>query len=1032
MATDLEPRKTSSKSEAYLQRKFADLGARVKRIDLIAHLLVVSLAVVCYALFIGLFDWFADNSTALAVGATRWISFGGLLGLVGFLLVQTIRCGLRRVNPYFVAHQLEATLPDAKNSLINWLDLHDETLPSAFQKTLSARAAEQLEESDIERTLPKRTNWILLGSLAAPLLGLVVLLLLGPSAFGSSMLRAFLPFYTPAPIARTHIELVLPAGGDAEVNPTESMTFIAKIEGRVPVGNRPDAPTLSYRYDTSEDYLTLPLQSDGAGAWTTQLQAARLRTGFAYKISAGDAETREFQVRVRTRTHVKKFEITYQHRTYRKLPTGPFMFPNEKETRPIIRGPRGSDVELVVRASRPMQKPSVEIMTAGAKQKLEVRKLADDAFSCRLTLDQSGQFRVAFISSDGEENSDRDWHAIEVQDDDAPRVVLTSPAKDVQVPENGTLAIEGLATSNVGLKNLTLHLRDVANAVTLAPMIYRPEISFLLDDGTYLAEIPYLDVVDFTKLKTDKDTTLFLPAGTVIEYWLEATDCSDYRKPAGNVRKSSVYKITLTAKVKEDPNRKAALDQKTKHDKKQDTDVAAQKKQGKPNQGSGDSPNPEEQYKAAEREKQDFDKKIQQGHDQDKKDKETGTTKSAQPQNADAKPEPQPSPDAPQPQTKDSPTMPEDAGSKKEQGNGASGEAKNDGAKEKPDDSATKGERKNGPEETGSGAKDAGEKGKDGPPGGAKDAGPMGMNTPKPADPKESAADEGAPMASAKASKAEMKDGPPPASVKGVEQNGPEVPNKGEQAKLDPSQPPNGHSKGGKMNEGSGESKQGSPDQASQPGSARGDDSKAKSNEPSWGDIAKMNEQLSKHDAAAEKAAQDLAGIANSSDDPGKSDIAKEALKANGRDPKTGKEEKTKGDPFGSYGKSPGISDDLKAAAANRLFAARIGQMQLDDWKKRMTPELLRKAGLSDADWQRYQKTMQAHDARVRQLNAKLFRDALNKELIGSANATGSVRDVPSTGTSSDPLDSSRVPPDLQGPNQRFSNRKVSASRTVR
>ena len=119
MATDLEPRKTSSKSEAYLQRKFADLCARIKRVELIAHLLAASLTVVCYALLVGLFDWFAGNSSAFAVGLTRWVGFAGFLGLVGFLLLQTIRCGWRRVNPYFVAHQLEATLPDAKNSLIN-------------------------------------------------------------------------------------------------------------------------------------------------------------------------------------------------------------------------------------------------------------------------------------------------------------------------------------------------------------------------------------------------------------------------------------------------------------------------------------------------------------------------------------------------------------------------------------------------------------------------------------------------------------------------------------------------------------------------------------------------------------------------------------------------------------------------------------------------------------------------------------------------------------------------------------------------
>src|SRR6516165_636667 len=162
MATDLQTRKTSSKSEAYLQRKFAELCARIRRVDLLTHLLALSLTILGYALFIGLFDWFAGNSTVTWVRATRWISFSAFFGLFCFLVVRTVRCWFRRVNPYYVAHQIEQTSPDAKNILISWLDLRDEEIPSAFQRNLSARAAEQLQQSNAEQTVRKRKNWIML------------------------------------------------------------------------------------------------------------------------------------------------------------------------------------------------------------------------------------------------------------------------------------------------------------------------------------------------------------------------------------------------------------------------------------------------------------------------------------------------------------------------------------------------------------------------------------------------------------------------------------------------------------------------------------------------------------------------------------------------------------------------------------------------------------------------------------------------------------------------------------------------------
>src|SRR5205085_950325 len=126
-------------------------------------------------------------------------------------------------------------------------------------------------------------------------------------------------------------------------------------------------------------------------------------------------------------------------------------------------------------------------------------------------------------------------------------------------------------------------------------------------------------------------------------------------------------------------------------------------------------------------------------------------------------------------------------------------------------------------------------------------------------------------------------------------------------------------------------------------------------------------------------------------------------------------DEKKAPKPGGSVGKSPGIGDDVRTAAVNREFAARIGQMQLDDWKKRLTPELLKKAGLSDADWQRYLKLAQDHDAAVRRLNAKLLQDALKKELRGGANPNAGLREVENTGVGGAPIDGIRgaPPPEL-------------------
>src|SRR5262249_52884989 len=153
-------------------RKFTELCGRIKRVDLLTHLLALALLIFTYALFIGCFDWTVGSSTAAAVQATRWIAFAGFLALFGIIGTVTVRCGLRPVNPYYVARRLEQSVPGAKNGLINWLDLHDEGLPPAFQKHLRNRASEQFEQANAEQMLPRRRNWTLLGVLGVPTLGL--------------------------------------------------------------------------------------------------------------------------------------------------------------------------------------------------------------------------------------------------------------------------------------------------------------------------------------------------------------------------------------------------------------------------------------------------------------------------------------------------------------------------------------------------------------------------------------------------------------------------------------------------------------------------------------------------------------------------------------------------------------------------------------------------------------------------------------------------------------------------------------------
>src|SRR5205085_6550446 len=103
-----------------------------------------------------------------------------------FLLVPLTR----KVNPYYAARRVEALVPNAKNSVVNWLDLHRENLPVAIRGALGQRAAKDLARADLERAISgRRAGW--LGTLVS--IGGVLLFLLLLKVGGSQSFSLFRP-----------------------------------------------------------------------------------------------------------------------------------------------------------------------------------------------------------------------------------------------------------------------------------------------------------------------------------------------------------------------------------------------------------------------------------------------------------------------------------------------------------------------------------------------------------------------------------------------------------------------------------------------------------------------------------------------------------------------------------------------------------------------------------------------------------------------------------------------------------------------
>src|SRR5262245_1559831 len=124
MATVQDRAAPAARHDAAIEAQLARARRRIRGLDLAVAGLGLAALTLAYALTVTLLD----RSLGLSA-TTRQIAFVSYLltaaVYVGFLLVRPL---LRPINPYFAARQIEQTIPGAKNSVINWLDLHDEPL----------------------------------------------------------------------------------------------------------------------------------------------------------------------------------------------------------------------------------------------------------------------------------------------------------------------------------------------------------------------------------------------------------------------------------------------------------------------------------------------------------------------------------------------------------------------------------------------------------------------------------------------------------------------------------------------------------------------------------------------------------------------------------------------------------------------------------------------------------------------------------------------------------------------------------------
>jgi hypothetical protein len=590
--------------ESFLQRQLLRAGRRTRAIDAAFAGLVLAAAALAYGICVGGADKAWELSTAVRLAG--WLLLvGGAVIYVGYVLARVLWL---RVNPQYLALCLEKTVPGAKNSIINWLDLRDRAISPTIRSSLGKRAAKDASKAETDQAVSaRRLIWpgVVAGALLLVQFGWYMA---APAQARSLLGRAFFPFDKSSIAAKTRLELIAPAGGDAAVGLNQAVVIRIAASGYVPALNQQDSLKLHFRYHDNEPFEQRPLVEDLDGTWTTTVHADQVRSGFWYKIAGGDAclpADREYRIDVRAAPRVLSWSVDFKYREYLHRPDKKVAF--KKNERPSIRELRGTEATVTIVANRALDDCRLEITSGTKTIKVAGAPLASKPDSCRFTwvLDESGEFRVVFKTKDGDANVDRNAYVLDVLPDRAPLVVLTKPGADVTVPLGSALGLEGYALDDFGVKSMQLAVKIVKapSRPDLRAKPYRDGAAtrFQLANGLFPSKLAYSDFVVLDTLRTIAGEPFALAPGMELEYWLEARDNCDYPDRIGNLGQSARYKLIIGEpekdKKKQSEDRQSAQQQAQKGQSKQDQDLAAQNAAAKA-QNDAESTDPKVQEQA--------------------------------------------------------------------------------------------------------------------------------------------------------------------------------------------------------------------------------------------------------------------------------------------------------------------------------------------------------------------------------------------------------------------------------------------------
>ena len=535
-----------NKLDSYLLNQVKKTGAQVRVIDLFTCSMKL-IAGLLGALFL-----FAiiDSWVITFSGWARWLALILLVGGgVTYFVMAILPLLIRRINPVYAAQVVESSQDGMKNSLINYLLLRhqaeNQKVPRRVMELVGFKAANDISGVPVEKSVDKSHTI----QAALILTALVVLLgaykVMSPKDPFQSFARMLAPASGISKPARVRITDVSP--GNQYVYFGQSVTVTAFINGKF------DPNTAKVVFSTLNGQIVdaaVPMEpQQDKNYFQCELKTSErgIEQSVRYKVVAGDGESSEFTLKMRSAPVLSVESIHYEPPAYTEEP------PSTDTRSTTIDHIEGTSVTIDAVANADIRSGFLQRFKEQDGQfikegSLQMEQLDERHARFKFKLarnlttgeERYTHYQLNLITANDGRSQPVGYNRINVRTDSAPDIAVVHPLdNELSVPVNSRIRFE-------------LHAQDDFKIQQILAGINVGQARRIRDEELLPPNEPLKQKVEVVyEFWPDPDNTLIRP-GDVVFLQFGAVD---NRRPRPNLTQVPPIKITITEPIEDPPQR---------------------------------------------------------------------------------------------------------------------------------------------------------------------------------------------------------------------------------------------------------------------------------------------------------------------------------------------------------------------------------------------------------------------------------------------------------------------------------------------